>query len=167
TGTNAADSAACENRLLNRFGTWEATVKADAAAVVPKKLACTTSRPSPAIRDRAVASAKMAVLRARRRRGGEGGGGGADSPGSVLGEDTARYSTRRRRGHPRLLYVMANIHSQKKRILRAERERIENRRYTSTIKTYFHRLEQAIAASDDTAADTEHRALVQTIDKAV
>ncbi|MDX6649660.1 MAG: hypothetical protein QOJ97_1611, partial [Solirubrobacteraceae bacterium] len=26
---------------------------------------------------------------------------------------------------------MANIHSQKKRILRSERERLENRRYTS------------------------------------
>ena len=38
-GTNAADSAACENRLLNRFGIWEATVNADPAAEVPKKLA--------------------------------------------------------------------------------------------------------------------------------
>jgi small subunit ribosomal protein S20 len=62
---------------------------------------------------------------------------------------------------------MANIHSQKKRILRAERERLENRRYTSKIKTYFRRLEHAIAAGDDQAADSEHRVLVQTIDKAV
>jgi small subunit ribosomal protein S20 len=62
---------------------------------------------------------------------------------------------------------MANIHSQKKRILRAERERLENRRYTSTIKTYFRRLETAIADGDDAVADTEHAALVQTIDKAV
>lgn len=62
---------------------------------------------------------------------------------------------------------MANIHSQKKRILRAERERLENRRYTSTIKTYFRRLEAAVAGGDDTVADTEHRALVQTIDKAI
>jgi small subunit ribosomal protein S20 len=62
---------------------------------------------------------------------------------------------------------MANIHSQKKRIERAERERLENRRYTSKIKTYFRRLEQAVAGGDDTVADTEHRALVQTIDKAV
>ena len=61
---------------------------------------------------------------------------------------------------------MANIHSQKKRILRAERERLENRRYTSTIKTFFRRLEAAVAEGDD-AADAEHRALVQTIDKAV
>ena len=62
---------------------------------------------------------------------------------------------------------MANIHSQKKRILRAERERLENRRYTSKIKTYFRRLEHAVAGGDDSAADTEHRVLVQTIDKAV
>jgi small subunit ribosomal protein S20 len=62
---------------------------------------------------------------------------------------------------------MANIHSQKKRIQRAARERLENRRYTSRIKTFFRRLESAIAAGDDDAADTEHRMLVQAIDKAV
>lgn len=62
---------------------------------------------------------------------------------------------------------MANIHSQKKRILRSERERLENRRYTSTIKTYFRRLEAAVAAKDGEKADAEHRTLVSTIDKAV
>jgi small subunit ribosomal protein S20 len=62
---------------------------------------------------------------------------------------------------------MANIHSQKKRILRAERERLENRRYTSTIKTYFRRLETAVAGGDEAVADTEHKTLVRTIDKAV
>jgi len=62
---------------------------------------------------------------------------------------------------------MANIHSQKKRILRAERERLENRRYTTKIKTYFRRLEAAVDAGDDAAADTEHLELVRTIDKAV
>jgi small subunit ribosomal protein S20 len=62
---------------------------------------------------------------------------------------------------------MANIHSQKKRILRAERERLENRRYTSRIKTYFRRLARAVEAGDETGADDEHRVLVQTIDKAV
>jgi small subunit ribosomal protein S20 len=62
---------------------------------------------------------------------------------------------------------MANIHSQKKRILRAERERLENRHYTSAVRTYFHRLEAAVAAGDDTLADSEHRALVSLIDKAV
>jgi small subunit ribosomal protein S20 len=62
---------------------------------------------------------------------------------------------------------MANIHSQKKRILRAERERLENRRYTSAIKTYFRRLEQAVAEGESEAIDLEHRWLVSTIDKAV
>jgi small subunit ribosomal protein S20 len=62
---------------------------------------------------------------------------------------------------------MANIHSQKKRIERAARERLENRRYTSRIKTYFRRLERAVATGDQAAADTEHRTLMQTIDKAV
>ena len=62
---------------------------------------------------------------------------------------------------------MANIHSQKKRILRAERERLENRRYTSTIKTYFRSLESLVAGGDGAAAETAHRELVSTIDKAV
>jgi small subunit ribosomal protein S20 len=62
---------------------------------------------------------------------------------------------------------MANIPSQKKRILRAERERLENRRYTSSIKTYFRRLEAAIHAGDSATAVSEHRLLVSTIDKAV
>jgi small subunit ribosomal protein S20 len=62
---------------------------------------------------------------------------------------------------------MANIHSQEKRILRTERERNENRRYTSAIKTYFRRLQAAIADGEDETAETEHRRLVQLIDKAV
>ena len=62
---------------------------------------------------------------------------------------------------------MANIHSQKKRILRAERERLENRRYTSTIRTYFRRLEHAVSAGEAQTTDSEHKLLVQTIDKAV
>jgi small subunit ribosomal protein S20 len=62
---------------------------------------------------------------------------------------------------------MANIHSQKKRIERALRERDENRRYTSAIKTYFRRLEAAVTEGDAEKIDTEHRQLVATIDKAV
>jgi small subunit ribosomal protein S20 len=62
---------------------------------------------------------------------------------------------------------MANIHSQKKRILRAERERLENRRYTSKIKTLFRRLEDAVGAGDQAKADADHHELVATIDKAV
>jgi small subunit ribosomal protein S20 len=62
---------------------------------------------------------------------------------------------------------MANIHSQKKRILRSERERLENRRYTSTIKTYFRHLEEAAQAGKDAELEPLHRRLVSTIDKAV
>jgi small subunit ribosomal protein S20 len=62
---------------------------------------------------------------------------------------------------------MANIHSQKKRILRSERERLENRRYTSTIKTYFRRLESLAGGDDAQGAETAHRELVSMIDKAV
>jgi small subunit ribosomal protein S20 len=62
---------------------------------------------------------------------------------------------------------MANIASQEKRIHRAERERSENRRYTSAIKTYFRRLEAAVAEGDDDRAATEQRELVSTIDRAV
>ena len=62
---------------------------------------------------------------------------------------------------------MANIHSQKKRILRSERERLENREYTSAIKTYFRRLETAALETTAIPPTTEHRRLVSTIDKAV
>jgi small subunit ribosomal protein S20 len=62
---------------------------------------------------------------------------------------------------------MANIDSQKKRILRSERERLENRRYTSTIKTYFRRLEALVEGGDEAAAGNAHRELVSMIDKAV
>ncbi|HYM45008.1 MAG TPA: 30S ribosomal protein S20 [Solirubrobacteraceae bacterium] len=62
---------------------------------------------------------------------------------------------------------MANIHSQKKRILRSERERLENRQYTSAIKTYFRRLEAAVSEGEDESASSEFRLLQSTIDKAV
>jgi small subunit ribosomal protein S20 len=62
---------------------------------------------------------------------------------------------------------MANIASQKKRILRSERERVENRRHTSAVKTYFRRLEAAVAEGDAEAIEAAHAALVAKIDKAV
>ncbi len=62
---------------------------------------------------------------------------------------------------------MANIHSQKKRILRTERERLENRRYTSAIRTYFRRLGEQHEAGDGEAVEQTHRELVSAIDKAV
>lgn len=62
---------------------------------------------------------------------------------------------------------MANIHSQKKRILRSEREKTENRLYTSAVKTYFRRLEAAATAGEAQTAEAELRTLTSTIDKAV
>jgi small subunit ribosomal protein S20 len=62
---------------------------------------------------------------------------------------------------------MANIASQEKRNQRSLRERLENRRYTSSVKTYFHRLEDAVAGGDNERADAEFRTLVSTIDRAV
>ena len=62
---------------------------------------------------------------------------------------------------------MANIASQKKRIARTERERTENRRLTSAIKTHFRRLEEAVEGGDPGTVATEHRLLVSKIDKAV
>jgi small subunit ribosomal protein S20 len=62
---------------------------------------------------------------------------------------------------------MANIKSQIKRNDRSQRERFENRHYTSQIKTYFRRLEVAVTAADETAIETEHRKLESLIDKAV
>jgi small subunit ribosomal protein S20 len=62
---------------------------------------------------------------------------------------------------------MANIASQKKRILRSERERAENRLLTSTVKTHFRRLESAVEAGDSSTVEKEQRELVSKIDKAV
>ena len=62
---------------------------------------------------------------------------------------------------------MANIASQGKRIERSLRERAENRRYTSSIKTYFRRLEAALRDGDSDRADEEHRQLISQIDRAV
>jgi small subunit ribosomal protein S20 len=61
---------------------------------------------------------------------------------------------------------MANIKQQKKRVQIASRERLENLRYRSTIKTLFKRLEAAVGEGDEAAVDAEHRELVRTIDRA-
>ena len=62
---------------------------------------------------------------------------------------------------------MANIASQKKRILRSEREHDENRRLTGAVKTHFRRLESAVESGDSDAVESEHRALISRIGKAV
>jgi small subunit ribosomal protein S20 len=62
---------------------------------------------------------------------------------------------------------MANITSQRKRMHRSERERLENRRLTTAVKTYFRRLEAAVEGGDAGTIAEEHRELVSRIDKAV
>jgi len=61
---------------------------------------------------------------------------------------------------------MPNIQQQKKRVRIAARQRLENLRYRSTIKTLTKRLETAVADGDEAVVAAEHRELVRTIDKA-
>jgi small subunit ribosomal protein S20 len=65
------------------------------------------------------------------------------------------------------LSEMANIRQQKKRIRISADERLENLRYRSTIKTLTKRLSAAVAEGDADTIVTEHRSLVQLIDRAV
>ena len=60
---------------------------------------------------------------------------------------------------------MANIKQQKKRVRIAARQRLENLRYRSTIKTLTKRLEKVAQEGGNTVAD-EHRELVRWIDRA-
>jgi small subunit ribosomal protein S20 len=62
---------------------------------------------------------------------------------------------------------MANIKQQKKRVLIQERQRTENLRYRSTIKTLTKRLESAVSDGDSDRIAAEHRELVRTIDRAI
>jgi small subunit ribosomal protein S20 len=61
---------------------------------------------------------------------------------------------------------MPNIKQQERRVRRAARERLENLRYRSTIKTLTRRLEDAVESGDNEAIASEHRELVRWIDKA-
>jgi small subunit ribosomal protein S20 len=60
---------------------------------------------------------------------------------------------------------MANIKQQKKRVRTAARERLENLRYRSTIKTLSRRLSAAVDEGSDTV-EAEYRGLVRMIDRA-
>ena len=61
---------------------------------------------------------------------------------------------------------MPNIRQQEKRVRTAARERLENLRYRSTVKTLTRRLESAVAGGDQEQVAAEHRELVRLIDKA-
>ncbi|HEU5489709.1 MAG TPA: 30S ribosomal protein S20 [Gaiellaceae bacterium] len=61
---------------------------------------------------------------------------------------------------------MANIKQQRKRVRIQERQRGENLRYRSTIKTLTKRLETAVSDGDADRVAAEYRELVRTIDRA-
>ncbi len=61
---------------------------------------------------------------------------------------------------------MPNIKQQEKRVRTAARQRLENLRYRSTIKTLTKRLQTAVEDGDKDRVATEERELVSLIDKA-
>ena len=61
---------------------------------------------------------------------------------------------------------MPNIKQQEKRVRIAARQRAENLRYRSTVKTLTKRLEAAVEAADAAQIAGEHRTLVRWIDRA-
>jgi len=60
---------------------------------------------------------------------------------------------------------LANTRQQRKRVRVASRQRLENLRYKSAIKTLFKRVRQNLAAGDEEAARGAARSLTSTIDK--
>lgn len=61
---------------------------------------------------------------------------------------------------------MPNIRQQEKRVRTAAREREENLRYRSTAKTLMKRLQVAVEGGKAEEVGTEHRSLVQLLDRA-
>jgi small subunit ribosomal protein S20 len=61
---------------------------------------------------------------------------------------------------------VANSKQQAKRVRIAARQRLENLRYRSQIKTLFRRLREAVDAGDDERIDAAHRRLVALVDRA-
>ena len=61
---------------------------------------------------------------------------------------------------------MPNIRQQEKRVRSALRQRDENLRYRSTVKTLTKRLEAAVTADDKDKVAAEHLELVRTVDRA-
>jgi small subunit ribosomal protein S20 len=61
---------------------------------------------------------------------------------------------------------LANTKQQRKRVRIAQRQRLENLRYKSSIKTYFKRLKDSVTAGDSDVAAQTAKKLTSTIDKA-
>lgn len=61
---------------------------------------------------------------------------------------------------------MPNTKQQEKRVRTAMRQRAENIRYRSTVKTLTKRLESAVRTGDAAEIADEHRAFVRWVDRA-
>jgi len=61
---------------------------------------------------------------------------------------------------------LANTKQQRKRVRIAQRQRLENLRYKSSIKTHFRRLKDSVTAGDSDSAAQTAKKLTSTIDKA-
>ena len=62
---------------------------------------------------------------------------------------------------------MANIKSQKKRILTNEKARLRNNAYKSELKTLIRKVNDSIGTSDKDAAESNLRIVSRKLDKAV
>src|SRR4029079_761088 len=169
TGTKAPERAVSATSARTRFGIWNATVNALIFPAAPKVYAATISRTSPSTRERPVAAPKTAVDRARRRRCarssaragstfGSNDGSSSDIRGEFRGMVGGPSATLRPRAarSDRGLLRMANIKQQKKRVDIAARQRLENLRYRSTIKTLAKRLQGAVAEGDEASVAARH-----------
>ncbi|MCA1839525.1 MAG: 30S ribosomal protein S20 [Actinobacteria bacterium] len=61
---------------------------------------------------------------------------------------------------------MANIKSQKKRILTNEKRRVRNKDVTTALKTYVKKFQQAAASGDEAATQEALRKATRQLDKA-
>lgn len=62
---------------------------------------------------------------------------------------------------------MPNLKQQKKRVRTSERQRAENVRYRSTVRTLTRKLDDAVSEGDSDRVRAAHRDLVRWLDRAV
>ena len=184
TGTNADESAASATSARIRFGTWKATVK---ALILPGRAEVVGGDD---LADEAEDARDAGRGAEDRRRADAGASGGEPrvlaalgtpprdardvttdgSPRKSIGGGPVCYDRlcprRWRAFSRRTLYRMPNIRQQKKRVRSAARQRLENLRYRSTVKTLTRRLRDAVDEGDTEKIAAEHAELVRCIDKA-
>ena len=88
---------------------------------------------------------------------------------AILFKLTSTATVSQRRGlivHDRKGTHVANIKSQKKRILTAEKARVRNRAVRSELKTYVKKVRAAVEAGDKDVAQAAANAACRKLDKA-